>query len=131
MATVLERFNKLGLAHSNVVLEQFGNHIKALFMRNYSYWVTIDPQRPPRYGEIKKKAQQEEGRWIFVNDYPEEFTPRMDEEILDYIIKKPTRWHRNYISNWWAHKRNRPTHLRLREDGSLERCKTMRPQYGL
>lgn len=69
MATVLERFNHLGLARSQKVLSQIGKHIA----RHYTNW------------ELKRKYQFENDEWICVNDYPDAFTRMIDMEILNLI----------------------------------------------
>lgn len=93
MATVLERFNHLGLAHCNPVLQLCGEHV-ASHLGHYN----------PYFDEgIKKRAQVENGHTYWVNDYPERQTKRMDEEILNWVFnatrkgRKQTQQERD----WW------------------------------
>jgi hypothetical protein len=76
MATVLERFNKLGLASSNPVLIKAGQHVADL-------WNTHTCS--PDYNYLRHKIQIEADKEYCVRDYPESFIPEMDRVILKFI----------------------------------------------
>lgn len=77
MATVFERFKKLGLATSNPVLMKVGCHVATSFHND-----TIE-----HYLEIRRKEQNEDGQFYIVNDYPDEWVPKMDKIIISMIEK--------------------------------------------
>lgn len=72
----MQRFNKLGIAHSNFVLWLAGQHIS----RELSGYMDARPN----------KIIQDEGNTVYkVNNYPEKYTKRIDEEILLWINHTP------------------------------------------
>lgn len=75
MATVKQRFEKLGLAYSNPVLTEFGRRI-AIRCHNTGY------------PNIKKVEQVEDGVIYIVNDYPDELVEMIDKMILMILAEK-------------------------------------------
>ena len=74
MATVLERFNHLGLAHNNKILMIVGVEVSNAF-----YW---------KYGVsgYRIRCSQKEGDEVFqVWDYPESFIKDMDHCIINFL----------------------------------------------
>lgn len=93
MATVLERFKKLGLAYSNPVLQLVGMHVKDHV----------------RLSDLKeKKLQVEDGHQYWVNDYHEHVTESLDFIILDWVKTKPTSYEKEKRRQWWQHYRQLP-----------------------
>lgn len=78
MATVLERFNKLGLASSNSVLSAAGAWVSERFKKQYhpSQWLTA-----------RKLTDQIEsdGKSYQVLDYPNDWVPELDKAIWAFI----------------------------------------------
>lgn len=72
MATVLDRFKHLGLAHNNKILMIVGCHISDKFK---------DMSRLPRIQKIQKEDDQEYLVW----DYPESWSKDMDRLILIFL----------------------------------------------
>lgn len=75
MATVLERFNHLGLASSNPVLMKVGLHVSTV-LHNENIGTQI---------QVKKVSQKEGDHTFFVNNYPDEWTERVDRIILSFV----------------------------------------------
>ncbi len=73
MATVLERFNHLGLAHNNKILMIVGVHISNNFDFNTSW------------GNRIQKVQKEGDHEFIVWDYPIGFTKHMDTLIITFL----------------------------------------------
>jgi len=76
MATVYERFKKLGLARSNAVLQLVGEHVSKRY-HNETF------ARPNRIVQT-----EDDGVEYTVNDYPSSFTDRLDKIILSFIKAK-------------------------------------------
>lgn len=76
MATILQRFEHLGLAHNNKILMIVGVHISKKYLDQFGN--QIETRR--------KLIQQKEGEEIFdVWDYPESWLKEMDRQILLYL----------------------------------------------
>lgn len=76
MATVLERFNHLGLASSNPVLMKAGSHVATIFHNTHTRSWEL----------IKEKDQVEpDGNKYTVNDYPEDWSKEMDRVIMSFV----------------------------------------------
>ncbi len=76
MATVLERFNKLGLASSNSVLSAAGA------------WVSLEYQKQvPGFNDMRGHVFQEEpdGKIYLVMSYPSDWTEELDKAIWSFI----------------------------------------------
>lgn len=72
MATVLERFNHLGLAHNNKILMIVGVEVGQRFIESGC--------------DLPKKIQQNEGEFnYYVRDYPDWFIKKMDFEIINFL----------------------------------------------
>lgn len=70
MATVLERFNELGLTHTNKTLSFAGEKVAQTF-------------REENPGELPERKQQTLGEYTYsVNDYPRYWQERMDYVII-------------------------------------------------
>lgn len=93
MATVLQRFKKLGLAYCNPVLQLAGEQV-ARRLGHYD----------PYHGTWPEKVLQiEDGRKLWVNNYPENKTHVIDEEILNWVFNA-TRHGRKRTQkerDWW------------------------------
>lgn len=72
MATIKQRFDKLGLAQSNPVLMEVGRMVA----------IRLHNNRLPNNGKI---FQMEDGKIYWVNDYPEYLVPSIDKMILMII----------------------------------------------
>lgn len=98
MATVMERFDKLGIAHSNPVLQRAGEHVKSRM----------------RTSAIKgKKLQVEDGEEYWVNDYHEHVTNDLDLVIIAWVKSKPTSYQQLGIRQWWQHYKEQREYSRL------------------
>lgn len=93
MCTVLERFNALGLAHSPLVLSVVGKHLDIEYHKK-------------QLQDISIKEQFENGKLIYVNDYPSSFTKEMDDEILKFITKTTNRDYRYNLIEFVKRRRN-------------------------
>jgi hypothetical protein len=70
MATVLERFNGLGLTHTKQIRSFAGERVSEAFKHDHP-------------GDIPDRIEQTEGEYTFiVNDYPRYFQERMDYVII-------------------------------------------------
>lgn len=98
MATVYERFNKLGVAHSNFILMMCGQYVSQNIWCNPTY--TYD---------VPRKVLQDEGdTYYLVNDYPDKYTTRIDELILEWINHVALERHqRQMIRLAWTEYRDR------------------------
>lgn len=76
MATVLERFNRLGLCYNKEILTNVGIQVSAHFNNQEIYKKAYARQ------SIK---QIEDGDEIIVWDYCDTFVPVMDNIILEYV----------------------------------------------
>ena len=75
MATVLERFNHLGLAHNNKILMIVGVEVSNKFVEQYG-----------ESGDYRKPKIQIEGEDRFeVWDYPEFWLKDMDRFIINFL----------------------------------------------
>ena len=92
MATVYERFVKLGLAHSNPILQLAGEHIKRLFS----------------YVPFVKVNEQQGNKIYLVNNYEERITSRIDFELLQWTKRKPSPRERFDTIQWWKHYKGLP-----------------------
>lgn len=77
MATVLERFNHLGLASSKPVLSKAGELVREKWR--------IHANTYQKHDDLMETSQFEDGQKILVNDYPEYFISYMDEVILNFV----------------------------------------------
>lgn len=75
MATVLERFEHLGLAHNNKILMIVGVHISNKFN---------EQQGELEYCRLRKEQQEGEEKFN-VWDYPDWWLKEMDREIIIYL----------------------------------------------
>jgi hypothetical protein len=85
MATVYERFIKLGLAHSNPILQLAGQHVKEHFS----------------YVSFVKRQERQGKHFYFVNDYDSTVTERIDKVILQWVKHKPSMLEQYNTSLWW------------------------------
>jgi len=77
MATVLDRFNHLGLAKNKSVLSWAGEHVANEFCKRNLHGRTT-------------KWQEENGEMITVWDYPEDWIKEMDSIIIKMIDRGQT-----------------------------------------
>ena len=78
MATVYERFVKLGLARSNKVLSAVGVSVYNCWMNNGN-WRTV----------VGRKMQvEDDGETYLVYNYPDSFTNMMDKVIMNIVENK-------------------------------------------
>lgn len=100
MATVFQRFQKLGLAHSNPILQLCGEHV-AKHLGHFDEYLD---------NGITKVRQIEGSKSYIVNNYPENRTNRLDQEILNWVFnatrngRKRTQQERD----WWKHYKGLP-----------------------
>lgn len=92
MATVYERFVKLGLAHSNPILQLAGEHIKRLFS----------------HVSFEKVSEQQGNKIYLVNNYEERITSRIDFELLQWTKHKPNPLEKYQLHQWWKHYKGLP-----------------------
>lgn len=90
MATILERFNALGLAHSNPILQLVGSHVSRQIQYQY------------------KKFQVEDGQTYFVNNYSDADVSDIDLIIQLWVTRKRTKAERAEIRQWWAYYKQLP-----------------------
>lgn len=77
MATILERFQHLGLAHNNDILSKAGYHVA----REYD--------KQDETGRRQKK-QVEDGQDFFVWNYPDHWIKELDRLILEFVTNSHT-----------------------------------------
>lgn len=76
MATVLQRFERLGLAHNNKILMLAGIHVANAFIeKGYTF------QNPM----LQKVPQKEDENVFYVWDYPEFWNKEMDHAIIHFL----------------------------------------------
>lgn len=75
MATVLQRFNHLGLAHNNKILMIVGDQVSKKFVQQYG-----------KFGDYRKEVfQKEDDEEFSVWDYPDFWLKEMDKIIINYL----------------------------------------------
>ncbi len=84
MPTVFERVTKLGLAHSNHILQMLGEEVKSELS----------------YAEFIKIPEQQGDALFRVNLYPEEMTKVIDKIILQWLNPN-NKFEREKRFRWW------------------------------
>lgn len=84
MATVLERFNKLGLASSNSVLSAAGAWVSATYKREQKIfspnWICDENDKRSMIDQLES-----DGKTYKVYSYPEDWTQSLDKAIWAFI----------------------------------------------
>lgn len=91
MPTVFERVNKLGLAHSNHILQMLGEEVKL--------------QLP--YAELLKIKEKQGNEVFYVNDYSPALTQEIDRIILNWVNKRSANEYFRRYQWWYNYKVNR------------------------